>query len=356
MPVTTLSPNPALSVVPSGRAAAAAAQAPDTGVAVLDRQRRFVWCNARAEEHLGMDASRLAMPPENEGLRDYLAAGAFATPLLLDVGAKRISVQVLQFIDSDWLLLTRDAGVSTAEESVRRDLVADTSHELRAPLCVMGGLIETMTELEIDPGQSQHYLDMMAEQCRRMRNIVEGLLELTSLEVRPEQGRGERIAIGRLLARLHAEANVLSGGRHSISLDVQPGYDLLGSERDITSALNNLVTNAVRYTGAGGEIRITWRASAKGGEFAVEDTGVGIDAKHIPLLTERFYRVSKSAQGAPRKAGGAGLGLAIVKAALARHQASLHIASEAGKGSRFTARFPAHRVVPVTASVASLAA
>jgi two-component system phosphate regulon sensor histidine kinase PhoR len=248
---------------------------------------------------------------------------------------------------------------AAGEEALRRDFVADTSHELRAPLCVLTGLIETMSELDMDPTRSHEYLDLMAEQCKRMRNIVDGLLELSAIEAMPDPGQGERIDMAALLARLRAEAGVLSGGRHSILVDAEAGYDLLGSERDVVSALGNLVANAVRYTQPGGEIRIVWKASRQGGEFAVEDTGVGIEAKHIPMLTERFYRVrpeNGAASHAGRRGAGAGLGLAIVKAALARHQAALDIASEAGKGSRFIARFPAHRVVPLPLPASATAA
>ncbi len=158
------------------------------------------------------------------------------------------------------------------------------------------------------------------------------------------------------LARLRAEAEVLSGGRHTVVLNAQPGFDLLGAERDITSALGNLVANAIRYTQPGGEVRILWQVSAKGGEFIVEDTGIGIEAKHIPLLTERFYRVQKRGAQSRRGTGGAGLGLAIVKAVLSRHQAVLEISSEAGKGSRFVARFPLQRVAASRLGIASLAA
>jgi two-component system phosphate regulon sensor histidine kinase PhoR len=335
----------ALSLVSSGGAAAleTARTDPKTGIAVLDAARTLVWCNQRAQPHMG-----------NPALRSYLAEGDFAEPLRLEGAGGTVSAQVLPFIDSDWLLLLRED--QAAADAMRRDFVADTSHELRAPLCVLTGLIDTMTELDIDPARSDEYLDLMAQQCKRMRNIVDGLLELSAIEAMPEPGRGERINVAALLARLRAEADVLSGGRHQIFLDAQPGFDLLGTERDITSALGNLVANAVRYTQPGGEIRVLWSASARGGEFTVQDTGVGIDAKHIPLLTERFYRVQKAMHGARKAAGGAGLGLAIVKAALARHQATLEIFSEAGKGSRFIARFPAHRLVPVTSPAEILAA
>jgi len=146
-----------------------------------------------------------------------------------------------------------------------------------------------------------------------------------------------------LLARVRSEAEALSAGRHRVLLEADPGFDLLGADSEIASAFANLVSNAVRYTPAGGEVCIQWRASPKGAEFAVRDTGVGIEAEHIPRLTERFYRVDR---GRSRETGGTGLGLAIVKHALARHQAVLEIESAPGKGSRFTARFPARRLAP----------
>ncbi|MBI2320461.1 MAG: PAS domain-containing sensor histidine kinase, partial [Betaproteobacteria bacterium] len=156
----------------------------------------------------------------------------------------------------------------------------------------------------------------------------------------------ERVTVAPLLERLRAEAEALSGGRHKIVLDAEPGFDLLGAENEIASAFGNLMSNAIRYTPAGGEVRLTWRASANEAEFAVQDTGIGIAAGHIARLTERFYRVDR---GRSRETGGTGLGLAIVKHILTRHQATLDIKSEPGKGSRFTARFSGRRIVPAVA-------
>jgi len=144
-----------------------------------------------------------------------------------------------------------------------------------------------------------------------------------------------------LIDKLRRDAEALSSGRHTIRVESEGQGDLLGSEPELISAFGNLVTNAVRYTPAGGTITLHWHVSPQGAEFAVQDTGPGIDAKHIPRLTERFYRVDRSRS---RDSGGTGLGLAIVKHSLNRHQAQLHIKSEVGKGSRFAARFPASRV------------
>jgi two-component system phosphate regulon sensor histidine kinase PhoR len=126
-----------------------------------------------------------------------------------------------------------------------------------------------------------------------------------------------------------------------------------GSESELHSALTNLVSNAVRYTPAGGEVRIAWELRENEGVFSVEDTGPGIDAEHIPRLTERFYRVDKSRS---REGGGTGLGLAIVKHALQRHQARLEIQSTPGKGSRFSAHFPKQRLLTPPAPAQARAA
>jgi len=147
-----------------------------------------------------------------------------------------------------------------------------------------------------------------------------------------------------LIDKLRRDAEALSAGKHVIVVDSDGHGDLRGSEAELTSAFGNLVANAVRYTPAGGTVRLSWKATAQGGEFAVEDSGIGIDAKHLPRLTERFYRVDR---GRSRDAGGTGLGLAIVKHSLNRHQAQLSITSKPGVGSRFAARFPASRVTGI---------
>lgn len=235
-------------------------------------------------------------------------------------------------------------------EAVRRECIANVSHELRTPLTVLVGLLETVREFKLDPQLSRDYLDRMEEQCKRMQRIIEDLLQLSTLESAAEPP-DERINVTRLLARIHTEAEALSAGRHRIEFEAEAGFDLLGAESEIASVFGNLLSNAIRYTAPGGVVRLVWRASPAGADFAVEDTGVGIEKEHIPRLTERFYRVDRECS---RHTGGTGLGLAIVKNALNRHQAGLDIESEPGKGSRFTARFPAHRVKAVTAPLESL--
>jgi two-component system phosphate regulon sensor histidine kinase PhoR len=325
------------------------------GVAILDAERRIVWCNDSAEAHFGVSAegdrgqpiTNLVRQPEFVG---YVAAGDFSKPLQMKTARADgliLSIQLVPYVESQHLLLSRDITQFFRIETMRRDFVANVSHELRTPLTVLVGFLETIKELKLDPERSRDYLNLMTEQSRRMQRIIDDLLTLSTLESAPEP-KEERVEAESLLARVRGEAEGLSAGRHRVVLDAEPGFDLLGSEPEIASAFGNLAGNAIRYTPPGGEVRLLWRASQKGAEFAVEDTGVGIEAEHIPRLTERFYRVDR---GRSRETGGTGLGLAIVKHALARHQATLEIESTPGKGSRFTAKFPARRVVPQRAGL-----
>jgi two-component system phosphate regulon sensor histidine kinase PhoR len=338
-----------------------AGQALPDGVVILDAENRIEWCNETAEGHFGLDPrgdvgqliTNLVRQPEFVA---HVDAGDFTKPIQLRSarGGKLIlSVRLIPYGEAQKLLLSRDITQFEMLETIRRDFVANVSHELRTPLTVLAGFLETVRELKLDAQRMRDYLGLMDEQTKRIQRIVEDLLTLSALESAPEPSRIEQLGVPRLLAKLKADAEALSGGRHRIALDAAEGYDLAGAEREISSAFGNLVSNAIRYTPDGGEVRLIWHASPEGASFAVEDNGIGIEAQHIPRLTERFYRVDR---GRSRETGGTGLGLAIVKHALIRHQATLEIQSEPGKGSRFIASFPARRVVPATARPESAAA
>jgi two-component system phosphate regulon sensor histidine kinase PhoR len=332
------------------------AQALPYGVAVLDADYRLDWCNDAAREHLGLDPERdrkqaivnMVRAPE---FVEYLRAADFSEPVRLgSPGSQRtLSLQIVSFGGDEHLLLSQDVTGAARVEAMRRDFVANVSHELRTPLTVLAGFLETIQDLKLDPSRVRDYVGLMAPQAERMKRLIDDLLTLSSLEHAPPPPETERVALQPLLQRVRAEADALSGGRHRISLETESDDDLLGAESEISSAFVNLVSNAVRYTPAGGEIRLRWISTDAGAEFSVEDTGIGIDPQHLPRLTERFYRVDR---GRSRETGGTGLGLSIVKHALARHQATLDVDSRPGKGSRFTARFPAARLAPARQKVA----
>ncbi len=331
------------------------AQALPYGVAVLDADYRLDWCNDAARDQLGFDADRDRGQPIVNIVRapefvDYLRVADFSEPVRLGSpgGRRTLSLQIVSFGDEDHLLLSQDVTGAARVEAMRRDFVANVSHELRTPLTVLAGFLETIQDLKLDAGRVRDYVGLMAPQAERMKHLIDDLLTLSVLEHAPPPPDAERVLMRPLLQRVRAEADALSLGKHRISLEVAGSHDLLGAEREIASAFTNLVTNAVRYTPAGGDIRLRWISTDAGGEFSVEDSGIGIDPEHLPRLTERFYRVDR---GRSRETGGTGLGLSIVKHALARHQAALAVDSRPGKGSRFSARFPATRLAAAAQKV-----
>ncbi len=334
-----------------------AGQAMPDGVVILNAQNHIEWMNATAGEHLGLDAIRDLGTPIVNLVRQpdfvlYLESGRYAEPLVLHSLRRpgmTLAVQVILFGEDQKLVLSRDVTQLERLETMRRDFVANVSHELRTPLTVVSGFIETLADnlRELSPEEAEHYLRLAQDQAVRMQHLIGDLLTLSALETGAPPPADERVDVRTLIAQVAEEARALSGGRHKLEVAIAGEAALLGSAKELRSAFSNLATNAVRYTPEGGTIRLAWGVDAHGGAFSVEDNGIGIEARHISRLTERFYRVDR---GRSRETGGTGLGLAIVKHVLTRHQAELEVESELGRGSRFTARFPARRVVAATAT------
>lgn len=318
----------------------AMSQLPD-GVVIMDDVLFLEWCNPTAEQHLrlnlekdkGMRVTNLIRSPE---FIDYIILGRYDQPLTLQFNDRKLIVHLIPFENRRQILVTHDMTEFDRLETMRRDFIANASHELRTPLTVINGFLEIAnSDMEIDAATRKQHLRLMAEQGKRMQNLVEDMLVLTRLESVDYPLREELVDIHGLLEQVKAEADALSGGHHAISLQVD-GPDITGSPDELRSAFGNLVSNAVRYTPQGGEISISWQQTAQGPAFTVRDTGIGIQQEHLTRLTERFYRVDK---GRSRETQGTGLGLAIVKHVLARHHARLQIDSEPGKGSAFTIQF-----------------
>jgi two-component system phosphate regulon sensor histidine kinase PhoR len=324
------------------------ARALPEGVVVLDAEDRIEWANPRAEAHLGLDLKYDSGAPivnlvRHPAFVQYLAVGDFSEPVIIRStreSALTLSLQIVPFGVEEKLLMSRDITRLEAVTQVRRDFIANVSHELKTPLTVLSGFIETLTDVEMDERQRQRCLTLMREQASSMQRLVEDLLTLSALESEQLVNEGE-FAVVPLLLAVSSDAKALSGDRHEVTLTIRDAATLLGSREELASAFGNLVSNAVRYTPEGGRISLEWRVTDAGGEFTVADSGIGIASEHLPRLTERFYRVDRSRS---RATGGTGLGLAIVKHVLIRHQGELIIASEEGRGSSFTVRLPLHRV------------
>ena len=326
-------------------------QASPNGIVMLDDQDQIEWCNAIAERFFGLNFKRDAMQRINFLIRrpefvQYLNKRQFEDPLLLErMGSDSnlsLMIQAFPFGDKRHLLLVQDVTDLQKADAMRRDFVANVSHEMRTPITVLMGFLETVQSLELEKSQRDQYFDMMMSQAQRMKSLVEDLLTLANLESNTLPAPMQVVQIPTMMALLKNDAEALSHGRHALNFETTTPCKLMGDERELLSAFGNLVSNAIRYTPDVGSISAKWSVNIEGqGEFSVTDTGPGISSEHLPRLTERFYRVDRSRS---RDTGGTGLGLAIVKHIANRHQAQLVIESTAGKGSTFTLRFPKERV------------
>jgi len=328
----------------------AASALPD-GVVLLNDASQIEWCNPPAELQLGLNLAQDAGQPIGYLVRQiefitYLQAHNYQEPLKLKSLRNPdiiLEIQLVPFGDNQKLLLCRDISPLEKLDTMRRDFIANVSHELRTPLTVVGGFLETLQDMDGGvPQGTRHYFELMQEQTLRMRRLVEDLLTLSQLESSQNVLQENEIDVPSLLHMAMAEAQSLSAGRHRISLQAEASLHLKGATEELHSAFGNLASNAIRYTPEGGDIRMVWQARGAEAVFSVSDSGIGIEPEHISRLTERFYRVDRSRS---RATGGTGLGLSIVKHILTRHQAKLEIQSEAGKGSTFSAVFPAARLV-----------
>jgi two-component system, OmpR family, phosphate regulon sensor histidine kinase PhoR len=318
------------------------------GVVVMSAEREIQWFNRNAARLLklrrkvdyGQRIDNLVRHPD---FIRYLAAGDFSQPVVIrsTVDASvHLALHVVAYGAGQQLLLARDVTRQIRLEAMRKDFVANASHELRSPLTVITGYVDALAD---DPGMDPAWhgpLEEMRRQAERMRAVVNALIELSRLESSSGEAGTDLIDVSGMLTLMRRE--VLALDRHpEVVLALESDAKLLGSEQEIHSIFSNLISNAVKYTPPEGRIDIRWWTDAAGGHFSVRDTGVGIAREHLPRITERFYRVDP---GRARSTGGSGLGLAIVKHALQRHGGTLEIESEEGVGSRFTCQFPPRRV------------
>lgn len=321
------------------------------GLVILNASNEIEWCTKHAEYQLGLNLSSDKNLPivnlvRNSHFIAYLYNENYSEPFRLEHRRNAdaiLEVSLIPLTNKDKLLISRDITQVEKVDSMRRDFIANVSHELRTPLTVVGGFIETLSDMDgVIPDSIRSYFDMMQEQTTRMRLLIEDLLTLSQIESNTQPPEDKLISMTPLINMMLNDAKALSLGKHNISAEIAPDLDLTGAVDELHSALGNLISNAVRYTPQGGEIRISWQLRDNQPVFSVHDNGIGIAQQHIDRLTERFYRVDR---GRSRETGGTGLGLAIVKHILTRHQAKLEIVSELGVGSTFSAVFPKARTV-----------
>ena len=320
------------------------------------------WWNFAATELLGfrLDTDRGQLVTNlirNPAFKRYFDSKDYSDPLEINspINNKiKLRIYITLFGQDDRLIFAQDITRISQLEQMRKDFVSNVSHDLRTPLTVLKGYIETFQDSSDLPFKWQRPLKSMSTQTDKMESLIHDLLLLAKFETAGLNHTKELVDIERLLRLVWHDAQVLSGEKqHKISLlfnnkslDLSSRADIseqsrrtyiCGDERQLYSAISNLVFNAVKYTPERGSIKLKWWQDLNGFHFLVKDSGLGFDPIHIPHLTERFYRTDPSRDNTT---GGSGLGLAIVKHVLINHKASLEIQSEEGKGSEFTCHFP----------------
>jgi two-component system phosphate regulon sensor histidine kinase PhoR len=318
------------------------------GSVILSPDFEIVRCNRAAEALAGFRRKGDRGQRVDNILRDpafgaYLRAGEFSAGLEIASPMQQdgwLLCRIVPYGADQSLLILQDITERRRLSAMRREFVGNASHELRSPLTVVTGYLDSMAEDESLPDHWKKPLDQMSNQANRMNNIVAELLELSRLESSGAAPTDEIVDVCGLFAAARKSAQ----GRQNVAtieVDCESKVRLLGSTSEIESVIVNLLSNALRYTPGDGTIMLRWLAGDDGAELTVTDTGIGIEEEFLPRLTERFFRVDR---GRSRDEGGVGLGLAIVKHILERHEARMEIESRIGEGSRFTCHFPAARL------------
>ncbi len=322
------------------------------GTVVLDELGSVKWANKAATATLGIRwpddnnqrITNLVRMPELVEFIDVATKKSsidVASPVDPEI---RLNIRLTPYGNNQRLFVARDITQLHRTDQIRSDFVANVSHELKTPITVLRGYLETMSsQQELCPPAWQPGLEQMGNHVKRMQAVVEDLLTLSKLEQNDHVADHAPVPVAEMITDIHRQAqNLEDHSDHIFVLEIDTNLEILGSSNELFSCFSNLVFNAVQYTAARGVIEIQWYRDEYGAHFSVKDNGKGIPVEKIPRLTERFYRVDRSRA---RALGGTGLGLAIVNHVLSRHQATLHVESEVGLGSTFRCDFRPESIV-----------
>jgi len=316
-------------------------------VIAADAAGAILICNAAARRLLRLTPTE-ALPPLTElfhekGARETVRAvrdGRDVDEQPIQLGGRDLLVTGRSLPEGGSLLVLRDVSQLRRLEAVRRDFVANVSHELKTPLTAIAGYAETLTA-ETDPGsQVGRFSATILTHARRMQRLVEDLLDLSRIE---SGGWEPAPAVLDVEREVRGAWSTLTDqpGAGDVTLVVEPAPDathVAADEEALHQILTNLLSNAIRHTPAGGTIRVTTELAADGTGLTVADTGSGIASEHLTRIFERFYRVDP---GRSREQGGTGLGLAIVKHLVEAHGGRVWAESALGRGTAIRMVFPA---------------
>ena len=328
-----------------------AAEALMDGVVALNESNEIIWSNKRSQVMLNLNSKKDTGQPinyifRNTDLISYLEKGNYEESIKIHLDAsntKIIEIKIVRFGEKQKVLIAKDISQAIKIESERKEFISNVSHELKTPLTVISGFIETLEDIiKIKGREHKNILKMMGDQAYNMSKLIDDLLLLSNVESSLFQNRSEKLVINKMINKIKKSVSVLDSKNHTIKYQIDQNLEVYGSKKEIESAFTNLITNAIRYTSKNGSISISWGLINGLPIFEVRDNGNGIEKKHINKITERFYRVDPDRS---RRTGGTGLGLSIVKNIINQHNGELKITSEIGKGSAFKLIFSDESIV-----------
>ena len=328
-----------------------AAEALMDGVVALNEDNEIIWSNRKSQVMLNLNTKKDTGHPinyifRNTDLIKYLDKGDYEESIKIDLNTqsnKIIEIKVVFFGDKQKVLIAKDISQAIKIESDRKEFISNVSHELKTPLTVISGFIETLGGMfKTNEKNHKNILKMMGAQAYRMSKLIDDLLLLSNVESSISQNRSEKLLINTIINKIKKDISVLDAKNHKIKYQINNDLKIYGSKKEIESAFTNLITNAIRYTDKNGSVTISWGLINGLPIFEVRDTGNGIEQKHINRITERFYRVDLDRS---RDSGGTGLGLSIVKNIIKQHDGELKISSEVGKGSSFKLIFSKESII-----------
>ena len=321
------------------------------GVVALNENNEIIWCNNKAKIMFNLNIKKDTGQPinyifRNTKLFNYLEKANFDESIKINLDSnfkKVIEVKILLFGEKQKVLIAKDISQAIKIEATRKEFISNVSHELKTPLTVISGFIETLEDMaEFKNKDHKKIFKMMSSQAYRMTKLVDDLLLLSNVESNLFQNRSEKIQIKIMINKIKKSISSIDAKKHKIKYLINENLNIYGSKKEIESAFYNLITNAIRYTKNNGSISISWGLINGLPIFEVKDNGCGIEHKHIDRITERFYRVDPDRS---RDTGGTGLGLSIVKNIIKQHNGELKITSDVGKGSSFKLIFDKESII-----------
>ena len=325
-----------------------AAEAINDGIVGVNEDNEILWSNKKAQKMLNINPKKDYNQPinyifRNSDLSDYLTKENYEDCINIHNTNNKLDIEIKAtfFNENHKLITCRDLTSLKKIQNLRKDFVSNFSHELKTPLTVISGFLETLEDRKKIDVQSKKIISLMSEQAHRMKKLIDDLLLLSNVESDYLQNRSEKVIMRDIFKKIKNEVSFIDQQQHKISYSLNNEINIYGSSTEIYSAFINLLTNAIRYTDKKGEITVSWNKINNDAIFQVADTGIGIPEKHLKRITERFYRVDEDRS---RESGGTGLGLSIVKNIMHQHQGEIRVASEINSGSSFKLIFPSERI------------